>query len=56
VGWGGGGFIISFKKTIYLEQMMQLHTGAEHFGNILFRNGELTSQYYFDASIDVNRM
>jgi hypothetical protein len=36
--------------------MMQLHTGAEHFGNVIFRYSELTSQYHFDASIDVNRM
>ncbi len=35
---------------------MQLHTGAEHFGNIMFRYSELTSQYHIDASIDVNRM
>jgi hypothetical protein len=35
---------------------MQLHTGAEHFGNVIFRDSELPSQYHFDASIDVNRM
>jgi hypothetical protein len=35
---------------------MQLHTGAEHFGNVIFRYSELTSQYHFDASIDVSRM
>jgi hypothetical protein len=35
---------------------MQLHTGAEHFGNVIFRYSELTSQYHIDASIDVNRM
>ncbi len=35
---------------------MQLHTGAEHFGNVIIRYCELTSQYHFDASIDVNRM
>jgi hypothetical protein len=34
---------------------MQLHTGAEHFGNVIFRYSELTSQYHIDASIDVNR-
>ncbi len=32
---------------------MQLHTGAEHFGNVIFRYSELTSQYHIDASIDV---
>jgi hypothetical protein len=35
---------------------MQLLTGAENFGNVIFRYSELTSQYHFDASIDVNRM
>jgi hypothetical protein len=35
---------------------MQLHTGAENFGNVIFRYSELTSQYHFDVSIDVNRM
>jgi hypothetical protein len=35
---------------------MQLHTGAEHFGNVIFRYSELASQYHLDASIDVNRM
>jgi hypothetical protein len=34
---------------------MQLHTGAEHFGNVIFLYSELTSKYHFDASIDVNR-
>jgi hypothetical protein len=34
---------------------MQLHNGAEHFGNVIFRYSEFTSQYHFDASIDVNR-
>jgi hypothetical protein len=39
-------------------QRMQLHvhTGAEHFGNVIFRHSELTSQYHYDASLDVNRM
>ncbi len=32
---------------------MQLHTGAEHFGNVIFRYSELTSQYHIDASLDV---
>ncbi len=32
---------------------MQLHTGAEDFGNVIFRYSELTSQYHIDASIDV---
>jgi hypothetical protein len=32
---------------------MQLHTGAEHFGNVIFRYSELPSQYHIDASIDV---
>jgi hypothetical protein len=35
------------------DQMMQLHTGAEHFGNVIFRYSELPSQYHIDASIDV---
>ncbi len=35
---------------------MQLHTGAEHFGNINFRYSELPSQYHIDASIDVYHM
>jgi hypothetical protein len=35
---------------------MQLHTGAENYGNVIFRYSELTSQYHFDASIDINRM
>ncbi len=35
--------------------LMQLHTSAEHFGNVIFRYSELTSQHHFDASIDVNR-
>ena len=39
-------------KRIY---SMQLLTGAEHFGNVIFRYSELTLQYHFDASIDVNR-
>jgi hypothetical protein len=34
-------------------QKMQLHTGAERFGNVIFRYSELTSQYHIDASIDV---
>ncbi len=34
---------------------MQLLTGAEHFGNVIFRYSELPSQYHIDASIDVNR-
>ncbi len=39
-----------------VQKSMQLHTSAEHFGNVIFRYSELTSQYHFDASIDVNRM
>ena len=35
---------------------MQLHTGAEHFGNVIFRYSEFTSQYHIDASIDVYHM
>jgi hypothetical protein len=35
---------------------MQLHTGAKHFGNVIFMNSELTPQYHIDASIDINRM
>jgi hypothetical protein len=35
---------------------MQLHTGAEHFGNVMFRYSELTSQNHIDASINVNRL
>ncbi len=34
---------------------MQLHTGAEHFRNVIFQYSELTSQYHIDASIHVNR-
>ncbi len=34
---------------------MQLHTGAEHFENVIFRYSELPSQYHSEASIDVNR-
>jgi hypothetical protein len=34
---------------------MQLHTGAELFGNVIFRYSELTSQYHFETSVDVNR-
>ncbi len=34
---------------------MQLLTGAEHFGNVIFGYSELPSQYHIDASIDVNR-
>jgi hypothetical protein len=32
---------------------MQLHTGAEHFGNVIFRYSELMSKNHTDASIDV---
>ncbi len=32
---------------------MQLHTGAEDFGNVIFRYSELTCQYHIDASIDI---
>jgi hypothetical protein len=38
-----------------LYRSMQLHTGAEYFGNAIYRYSELTSQYHSDASIDVNR-
>ncbi len=38
-----------------LTRAMQLHTGAEHSGKVLFRYSELSSQYHIDASIDVNR-
>ncbi len=39
---------------IYWEgRGMQLHTGAEQFGNVIFRYSELPSQYHIDASIDV---
>jgi hypothetical protein len=40
----------------FVEKMMQLHTGAEHFGNVIFRYSELPSQYHIDASKDVNRL
>jgi hypothetical protein len=46
--WHGTG---GLKVTV-----MQLHTGTEDFGNVIFRYSELPSQYHFDASIDVNRM
>ncbi len=36
-----------------LPTLMQLHTGAEDFGNVIVRYSELTSQYHIDASIDV---
>jgi hypothetical protein len=36
-----------------MDIVMQLHTGAEHYGNVIFRYSELTSQYHIDASIDV---
>jgi hypothetical protein len=38
-----------------MRKLMQLLTGAEHFGNVIFRYSELPSQYHIDASIDVNR-
>jgi hypothetical protein len=44
------------RKSIRVDFSMQLHTGAEDFGNVIFRYSELSSQYHFDASIDVNRM
>jgi hypothetical protein len=28
---------------------MQLHTGAEHFGNVIFRYSKLKSKYHTDA-------
>ncbi len=45
----------SMKSSFITFIRMQLHTGAEHFGNVIFRYSELTSQYHFDTSIDVNR-
>ncbi len=50
-------FRLIFTKTlIFLTKTgMQLLTGAEHFGNVIFRYSELPSQYHIDASIDVNR-
>ncbi len=41
---------------LYSVQMMQLHTGAEHFGNVILQYSDLTSQYHNDASIDVYHM
>jgi hypothetical protein len=35
--------------------MMQLHIGAQHLGNVIFRYSELPSPYHIDASIYVNR-
>ncbi len=32
---------------------MQLHTGAEHFGNVISWYSGLPFQYHIDASIDV---
>ena len=45
-----------FKGAREAPLSMQLHTGAEHFGNVIFRYSELTSQYHLDASIDVYHM
>ena len=28
---------------------MQLHTGAEHFGNVIFQYSQSTSKYHIDA-------
>jgi hypothetical protein len=44
---------VLFSEMDQAEIRMQLHTGAEHFGNVIFRYSELPSQYYIDASIDV---
>ena len=44
--------ILQFTEVAFT---MQLLTGAEHFGNVIFRYSELPSQYHIDASIDVNR-
>jgi hypothetical protein len=41
-----------FFPFFQLPERMQLHTGAAHFGNVIFRYSELTSQYHIDASID----
>ncbi len=44
-----------FVDTVpYVELLMQLHTGAEHFGNVSFRYSELPSLYHIEALIDVN--
>jgi hypothetical protein len=31
------------------NKSMQLHTGAEHFGNVILRYSEIPSQYHIDA-------
>ncbi len=46
----GGGDKVDSEATV----QMQLHTGAEHLGNVIFRYSELPSQYHIDASIEVN--
>ncbi len=35
--------------------LMQLHTGAELFGNVFVQYSELTSKYHIGAEVDVNR-
>jgi hypothetical protein len=40
-------------KMVWLYLSMHLHTGADQFGNVIFRYSELPSQYHIDASIDV---
>ncbi len=49
VGWGEGEKEMGSGDG--RRERMQLHTSAEHFGNVIFRYSELTSQYHFDASI-----
>jgi hypothetical protein len=40
---------------LFADETMQLLTGAEHSGNVIFRYSELPPQYHIYASIDVNR-
>jgi hypothetical protein len=48
-------YLLNIEGSLGKYWRMQLHTGAEHFGNVIFRYSELPSQYHIDASIDVNR-
>ncbi len=48
-------FYILFLSPLVQQTLfgMQLHTGTEQFGNVIFRYSELPSKYHLDASIDV---
>ncbi len=58
-GWVGDpvcclAYTVSVVINGFTPKQMQLHTGAEHFGNVIFLYRELTSKYHIDVSIDVN--